>query len=113
MFTLNRQIGWATESTGTLQALHSGLRSLDPCYGDVGRKPLSWTCRSGEVVGVGDAVALCYGSSSDLVVRIASGTTSELQCEVVRGAGMAAGERVTVVPEQLLVKLSARAQGGR
>jgi hypothetical protein len=111
---INRETVWATESTGMLSALSAGLQSLDqPRQIEQDERPKSvisgscWTCRSGELVGVGDVVALCYGASSELVAKITAGTERELRCTVVRGA-LAAGEPVTVTPDRLLVKVSGR-----
>ena len=92
---INREISWAVESTGLLSTLRAGLESLDG----------GWRCRSGELVGVGDVVAICWGSYSDLVVRIMAGTSQQVRCTVLAG-GMPVGESLTVSTDQLLLKVS-------
>lgn len=112
---VNRETAWATESTGLLSALSIGLRSMDR-HGKTGQVEgiaaadagISWVCRSGEVVEVGDVVALRHGASSDLVARIAGGTTEKLRCMVVGGSGFVAGDRVSASLDQLLMKVSSR-----
>jgi len=112
---INGETAWATESTGLLSALSVGLSSMDR-HGATGQVEGSgaadggtgWVCRSGEVVEVGDVVALCHGASSDLVARIAGGTTEKLRCTVVSGSGFIAGDRVSATFDQLLVKVLSR-----
>lgn len=65
----------------------------------------SWWCWSGEEVGRGDAVAVSYGGTTELVARIIDGTRHEVTCEVIRDSGMPPGHRLILSPNQLLLKV--------
>lgn len=66
----------------------------------------TWSCASGEVVGVGNTVKVTYGGFTDLVVRIVAGTQWQISCEVAQGnPPLREGETVTVAPGQLLARV--------
>lgn len=114
MRRVNRETVWARQSTGLLRALSGGLRAVNrdgetnQAEGGGVAGGASWVCGSGDVVKVGDLVALRHGASSDLVARIAGGTKEKLRCTVVSGSGFVAGDRISVAPDQLLMKVSSR-----
>lgn len=64
----------------------------------------SWWCWSGQEVSRGDAVAVSYGGTTDLVARIIHGTRHEVTCEVVRDSWMSPGHRLVLSPDQFLLK---------
>lgn len=66
-----------------------------------------WTCRSNELVGIGDAVALSVLNRADAVGRIVAKTNDDrIQCLLVgRHGSCSPGWFVTVDEDQLLLRL--------
>jgi len=66
----------------------------------------SWTTRSHEHVDTGDLVALSLLRYSDAVGRIVGEAgDGRVQCVLIRSSSGRSGDRVTVEPDQLLVKV--------